>query len=317
MIVVNRDRNLKPPASTVHHRAMAGLFCLGTFLLLLPAPAEESDGPPPLETTLAYHLSTNAVGYAAGCNPEYKYIIELDAPVSSRLTHYARADWSSSFWLKDVQGLSATSIGFSNVLNGQGLPTMVSPRHYLCATHMHPEGHFTAFLDTNNAIHWRRTLQRVDIGHDTSVGILDKDLPPSVGFLPVLPDNFTNFLPVTGTNVVQGIGMNQDMYLFSQPMTLYNKGDYISWNASKMAPSGLSTNWNIPLRGGDSSNPEMLLIGNQLVLVSHNFTAGSGPNYARQIPAIDRAMHLLSTNNHVQSDYQLTEFPLTNWPMVH
>jgi len=42
-----------------------------------------------------------------------------------------------------------------------------------------------------------------------------------------------------------------------------------------------------------------------------------GPNYASQIPAINQAMHLLSTNNHVHTDYQLTEFSLTNWPVIH
>lgn len=295
---------------------LALVVSLTKVLLRLTATAGECTNPPAFTATLAYHLSTNAVTYAAGRPPDYKYKVELDAPYSMRLTHYARADWSPTFWLKDVNGLSATPVGFSNVLNGQGLPTMVSPRHYLCATHMHPEGYRIAFLDTNNTLIWRRTLQRVDVGDDTSVGILNEDLPPSVGFLPVLPMNYTNYLPATGTNVIQGIGMNQDMYLFSQPMTFYKNGDFISWNAGKTAPFGLSTNWNVPIRGGDSSNPEMLLIGRQLVLVSHNFTAGSGPNYARQIPAINQAMHLLSTNNHVSTDYQLTEFPLTNWPVI-
>ncbi|MDD5139343.1 MAG: hypothetical protein PHY43_03665 [Verrucomicrobiales bacterium] len=265
--------------------------------------------------TLAYHLSTNAAGRAAGRYGGYSDKVVLVAPHSIRLTHYAEADWSRACWLKDVQGLSATPIGFSNSLSGQGLPTMVSPRHYVCATHMHPEGCLKAFLDTNNVIFWRKTLQRVDVGNDTSVGILDADLPPSVGFLPVLPANFTNYLPTTSSNVVQGIGMNQDMYLFGQPMTFGN-GGFVNWDSSQTAPFGLTTNWNVTIRGGDSSNPDMLLIGNQLVLVSHNSVVQGGPNYAFQIPAINQAMHLLSTNNHVRTDYQLTGFPLTNWPKI-
>jgi hypothetical protein len=153
------------------------------------------------------------------------------------------------------------------------------------------------------------------VGVDTSAGILDADLPPSVGFLPVLPPNFTNYLPTTASNLVQGIGMNQDLCLFGQPMAFGNRS-FISWDSSKAVPFGLTTNWNVTLRGGDSSNPDMLLIGNQLVLVSHNFYAQGGPNYAGQILAINRAMHLLSTNNQAGSDYQLTEFPLTNWPVI-
>jgi hypothetical protein len=193
---------------------------------------------------------------------------------------------------------------------------MVSPRHYLCATHMHPEGYTIAFLDTNNVVHWRRTLQRVDAGDDTSVGILDTDLPPSVGFLPVLPGNFTNYLTATFSSFIQGIGMNQDMCLFGQPMT-FGYGNFVIWNSNKTVPFGLTKNWNVIIRGGDSSNPEMLLIGDQLILVSHNYTVGGGPNYACQIAAINQSMHLLSTNHHAGTDYQLTQFPLTNWPVTH
>ena len=71
---------------------------------------------------------------------------------------------------------------------------------------------------------------------------------------------------------------------------------------------------NVTIRGGDSSNPALLLIGDQLVLVSHNYQVNGGPGYARQLPLINRAMHLLSTNHFLHSDYQLTPFPLTNWP---
>jgi hypothetical protein len=109
--------------------------------------------------------------------------------------------------------------------------------------------------------------------------------------------------------------MNQDLSLFSQPMT-FGAWGFVNWDSSKMVPFGLATNWNVTLRGGDSSNPDMLLIGNQLVLVSHNYFAGGGPNYASQISSINAAMHQLSTNNHVRTDYQLTEFPLTNWPKI-
>ncbi|MEY4916839.1 MAG: hypothetical protein RL616_752 [Verrucomicrobiota bacterium] len=261
--------------------------------------------------TLAYHLATNAAARATGPMDR----LPFRAPNSLGNDRLTGAVWSQTFWLRGVQGLSATPIGFTNVAGGQGLPTMISPRHYLGATHMHPESYLIAFLDTNNVIHWRRTLQRVDVGNDTSVGILTEDLPPAVGFLPVLPRNFTNYLPATATNYVQGIGMNQDFYLFGEPMNFGN-GGFVNWNSHQSVANGLGTNWNVTIRAGDSSNPAMFLIGNQLVLVSHNFFAGGGPNYAAQFSVINEKMHLLSTNNHVSSDYQLTEFPLTNWPKV-
>ena len=233
------------------------------------------------------------------------------------------AVWSTNFWLQGVKGLSATCLALSNSLGGQGCVTMISPRHCLYANHMHlPPGHFTAvFLDTNNVIYWRTNMQNVFITDDISVGILDSDLPQSVGFLPVLPTNFTNYLPSNSSSYVQGIGMNQDKCMFSQPMTLGNPE--VVWSSGNTAPFGLQTNWNVHLRGGDSSNPEVLLVGNQFVLVSHNHTeetntwTGSGPNYVFQFNAINQNMHYLSTNNNVGTDYQLTTFSLTNWPLIN
>jgi hypothetical protein len=158
-------------------------------------------------------------------------------------------------------------------------------------------------------------LQRVDAGNDTTVGILNSDLPPAVGFLPVLPDDYTNYLPTTGSELVQGVGMNQDLRIFGEPMSFVS-GSMVTWNSRSTAAMGLTTNWNTAIRSGDSSDPALLLIGNQMILVSHNFYADGGPNYATQIAAINRDMHYLSTNNHAGSDYQLTPFALTNWPAI-
>ncbi|HZV36756.1 MAG TPA: hypothetical protein VFB72_19420 [Verrucomicrobiae bacterium] len=270
--------------------------------------------------TLAYHLSTNALGFARG------HAAGSDDMRMFSNWHYAEytrtnlalltnAVWSTRFWLHGVRGLSAISLGYSNGMGGQSLVTMVSPRHYLFAAHQHPEGFLVAFLDTNNIIYWRKTLQRLDLGNDTAVGILNADLPPSVGFMPVVPADLTSYLPANRATFVQGIGMNQDMVMFGQPMS-FGYPPYVAWDRTRPVPFGLGTNWNVALRGGDSSNPAMLLIGDQLVMVSHNFAISAGPDYALQIEGINRAMHTLSTHNRAGSDYQLTIFSLTNWPKL-
>ncbi|HUZ07716.1 MAG TPA: hypothetical protein VMV89_09540 [Candidatus Paceibacterota bacterium] len=294
------------------------LWVAGVFLLLAVHSVAAAEVAEP--ATLEYQLSANAVDRTNGLTDINEAMREVShwsygIYTTTNLALLTNAVWSANFWLKGVQGLSATCIGYSNGLGGQGLITMVSPRHYLCATHMHPEGQVAAFLDTNNVFHWRRTLQRVDVGNDTTVGILNADLPPSVGFLPMLPADYTNYLPVAGSEPVQGIGMNQGLQLFGEPM-VFAPGPMVFWDDRRTALSGLTTNWNMALRGGDSSNPAMLLISNQLVLVSHNYFANGGPNYADQIDAINRKMHYLSTNNGVASDYQLTTIVLTNWPEI-
>ena len=279
--------------------------------------------------TLAYHLATNAVARTNGHTLGDMLVLAGWGTVGTNLALVTNLTWSTTCWLHGVQGLSATCVGFSNqfdgdaLFNGQGLATMVSPRHYLCATHMHPENFgMIVFLGTNNVVYWRKTTQRVDVGDDTSVGILDADLPASVGFLPLMPTNFSNYLPTNSVSFVQGIGMNQDMYLFGEPMTFGSPTIY--WDSSITPPLGLATDWNVNIRTGDSSNPAMIFINNQLVLVSHNYAKPTltspvsyGPNYDWQTPTINQQMHFLSTNNSVGTDYQLTTVTLTNWPSIH
>lgn len=277
--------------------------------------------------TLAYHLSTNLVGRTNGFTPganmvevsgwtwEYYYPTNLPLLTNSM--------WTANFWLQVAKGLSATAIGFLNRPGGQGLVTMVSPRHCVFATHMHVgQDHFVAaFLDTNNVIHWRTNVETLHLGYDTSVGILDSDLPSAVEYLSIAPTNLSLYLTTNSSSVVQGLGMNQHLKVFSHAMTFDLTS--ISWKSSSTAPFGLTTNWNIVLGGGDSSAPGRLLIGDQLVLVTHNTMEdqtnryGSGPNYAFLFNAINEAMHYLSTNNSVSTDYQLTPFSLTGWPIVN
>jgi hypothetical protein len=166
------------------------------------------------------------------------------------------------------------------------------------------------------------------LGNDTSVGVFDSDLPPSVEFLPIAPTNISHYLGTNEpggfpdrANFVQGVGMNQDMKVFSQPMAFLLES--VSWASRIVPPFGLSTNWNIPLRSGDSSAPGRILVGNELILVTHNsgqnqiLQTGGGPNYSTLFKAINQGMHFLSTNNGLSSDYQLSPFSLTNWPVVN
>ena len=273
--------------------------------------------------TLAYHLSTNAVGYANGYSATLSNMLELANWTSgtysgTNLALLTNAVWSTNCWLHAVQGLSATCIGYSNGFSGAFLVTMVSPRHYLRAQHIGPLSSATliAFLDTNNVIYWRTAVQEVQVGSsDTDVGVLNADVPPSVGYLPVIPTDFSNYLPTNYTSYVQAIGLHQDLRLFSQPITFGDTS--VQWSSSASPPLGLGNDWDIGLFSGDSSNPELLLIDRQLVLATHNFHATDGPNYAYQFDAINQQMHYLSTNNVVGTDYQLTSFALTNWPTIH
>ena len=134
-------------------------------------------------------------------------------------------------------------------------------------------------------------------------------------YLPLLPASCSSYLPTNSCVFFQGVGMNQDMRVFSQPMQLALP-DGIVWSSGGIIPFGLGTDWSFTLRPGDSSNPARLLVGDKLILVAHNEGVPGGPNYAYWIAGINQAMHYLSTNNNVGTDYQLTLFSLTDWPAL-
>jgi hypothetical protein len=273
--------------------------------------------------TLAYNIATNLEAYTRGRKGD---LADMRLVTGWSYTFYnatnlhllSEVKWSTNCWLSGVRGLTATPIAMSNNLAGQTMLTMVSPRHYLSATHVSvgARGVMLAFLDRNNRLHWRRSLGETAIGDDISVGVLDQDLPPTVGFLPVLPADFNDYLPRRFDTRVQGIGMNQDLFVFTHSLMLDDR-QAVWWDTRKAVPFGAGTNWNVGIRGGDSSLPVRLLLGDQLVLVSQYHMAESGPMVATHREAINRAMRALSSQLRLRSDYQLTAVSLAGWPKLH
>jgi hypothetical protein len=288
---------------------------------------------PDVTRTLAYHLSTNAVARTSGFTNALSAMQFLEPGPPCGFDQYGicyQAKLSTNCWLAGVQGLSATCLGdcVTNASDdGTWHITMISPRHYLCASHVTWSHLFlgissTVFVDTNGVVYIRRSLQITNLPNsDTTVGILDADLPASVGFLPLLPINYTNWLDPGQT--VQGIGANQDSLVFGVGV-IFGSMFGVEFRGDLPAASGVGTNWTScadPLancygRSGDSSTPIRLLVGNQLVLVSAYTTGISGPDYALQSATINAAMHQLSTNNSAGTDYQLSFAALTNWPAL-
>ena len=322
------------PALTAVMALSLGLCSCGQ---ISPPKSSEAGGPlvqtvpPDPTTTLAYHLATNAVGHTAGfTNPLAAMAFLAKGPGSHFYQFSTRyqAIWATNCWLHGVRGLSATCLGYvcTNNAGYEYMVTMVSPRHYLAASHVTWAPFFkgldpAVFADTNNVVYYRKSLQVTNLGNDIALGILDSDLPPSVGYLPLLPANYTNWL-VTAADV-QGIGVNQDYLVFGEAVSLTGRG-MVSFSGTRSVPFGLGTNWTSCadplargfLRQGDSSDPVRLLIGNQLVLVGLALTPSAGPDCALVSDRIDQQMHYLSTNHHVGTDYQLSFIALTNWPTL-
>jgi hypothetical protein len=279
---------------------------------------------------LAHHLATNAVGRTVGFTNPLAAMAYLSKapPIQFYQFSYSpgySAVWSTNCWLCGVRGLTATCLGYSctNHAGYEYMVTMVSPRHYLAQAHVTWAPFFSGhdvvvFSDTNNQVHTRMSLQCTNVENGIAVGILDSDLPNSVGYVPLLPGNYTNW--VSTASAIQGIGVNQDYLVFGEAIRL---GNGVGWDglSGVPVPFGLGTNWTAcadplalcHLRQGDSSDPVQLLIENHLVLVSSATGVYSGPDYSRSAAAINAAMRYLSTNNGLGTDYQLSFEVLTNW----
>ena len=279
---------------------------------------------------LAYHLATNAVGRTLGFTNPLAAMAYLSKapPIQFYQFLYSpgyAAIWSTNCWLRGVRGLTATCLGYNctNHVGYEYMVTMVSPRHYLAQAHVAWAPFFSGrdvvvFSDTNNQVYRRVSLQYTNVQGGIAAGILDSDLPNSVGYVPVLPGNYTNWLSTS--SAIQGIGVNQDYLVFGEAIQL---GNGVRWDGltGVPVPFGLGTNWTscadpfakCHLRQGDSSDPVQLLIENHLVLLSSSTGVNSGPDYAMSAAAINAAMHYLSTNNGLGTDYQLSFEVLTNW----
>lgn len=278
------------------------------------------------EGTLAYHFATNALAHASGKSLANNGLLLNNWPSGTvinyptNLGYLSSLTWSTNCWLSGVQGLSATSIATESRESGQALVTMISPIHFIRASHtslsVHPGYSNIAFLSSENQLYWRSVCEQNRIANtDITVGILNSELPTSVGYLPILPNNYLNYLPTGGTHIIQLIGMNQYMRVFSQP-SWFDSQTSIYWDHSLEVPLGLSSEWNIKLITGDSSAPERFLINNHFFLISLNQGVPAGQNIIFYKNQINEIMTSLS-EKYNKNNYQITQIPLIEFNQLN
>ena len=278
------------------------------------------------EGTLAHYLATNTLSHASGKSLASNGLLLNNWPSGTVTNHptnlgyLSNLTWSTNCWLSGVQGLSATSIAAETRHSGQALVTMISPIHFIRAWHTsksaHPGSSNIVFLSSNNQLYWRTICEQTQIENtDITVGILNSELPTSVGYLPILPDNYFNYLPTNSTHIIQQIGMNQYMRVFSQP-SWFDSQMSIYWDHTLEVPFGLSSEWNIKLTTGDSSAPERLLINNQLVLSSFHTGVPAGPNIIYFKNQINEIMTSLS-ESYSKNNYQVEQMQLIGFNQLY
>lgn len=217
---------------------------------------------------------------------------------------------NSGCWASDID---LTSISPWNSTNQQFMAgTLISPRHIIFAAHYQlSTGSTIRFVDNNNNIVTRTmTDKRTHPSYspyypDISIGVLDSDVPNSISFAKILPQNWTSYLPslspskrlpclvldASETALISELGSLNTMATFYAP-TLTNRLIFFE---------------NIVV--GDSGNPAFLIVNGELVIITVWTYGGSGAgtSIVYHKDAINTMMSQLG------GGYSLTEIDLSSF----
>jgi hypothetical protein len=214
-----------------------------------------------------------------------------------------------------------TAISPWNSQGGGGMAgILISPRHVLFCTHWRPSGGTIRFIAADNTV-ITRTLTAVSSlpgysGYypDLSVGVLDSDVPGTIAFARVLPDNWAAKLPTVNSTSLRlpALGLDQEEKATVRDLSTLTAGSGSYGAVAAFAPPSNGT------RAGfyedvvlyDSGNPACLFINGQLVVLTCWTFGGSGQGtfttYHRT------AINALMTS--LGGGYQLTDADLTGFP---
>ena len=110
-------------------------------------------------------------------------------------------------WVAD---LDLTSISPWNSTEGKNRAgVLISPRHILFAAHYQiNNGSTIRFVDNNNNVVTRTMVNKLTHPDytpyypDITVGLLDSDVPASISFVKILPQNWNNYLPSLSLSLI-------------------------------------------------------------------------------------------------------------------
>jgi hypothetical protein len=202
--------------------------------------------------------------------------------------------------------LDLTSISPWNSAGGQRLAgTLISPRHIIFATHYQiPIGATIRFITKDNVVVERKMTNKITPPYtsyyfpDISVGILDSDVPPTINFAKVLPDNWKDHIDIIKAPA---------LVLDQEEKALISNVLHMKENVVFGRPTdNKRINFHEQIISGDSGNPSFLIINNQLVLLTIWTFSNSGTSITHYKKEINKMMESLGGN------YKLSEIVMLN-----
>jgi len=206
--------------------------------------------------------------------------------------------WAASI---DLTGLSPWNATGANTRAG----SLVSPRHIVFAKHYPistaPGSNDIVFVTADNVTITRQLVGVAFPGGDTAVGVLDSDVPPSIGFFKVLAKGWGKYL--WQLNDLPMLHLDQEEKALVRDMSFITGGSVVHANAV----GSLRFPFTESLIGGDSGNAAFLLIDGEAVLMLTHLSTILGPFYTKYIGEVNAAMTALG------GGHQLTKFNLGDW----
>jgi hypothetical protein len=219
---------------------------------------------------------------------------------------------NSGCWAAD---LDLTPISPWNSTGGsQRAGTLISPRHVLFCEHFnfHPSvGATIRFIAADGTV-INRTITALETHPDyapfypdITIGLLDSDVPSSIGFAKILPQNWENYLPsLSSTYPLPCLVLDQEeKALVSNLFEL----DISAIFVPPTDPTRFA--FYEKIISGDSGNPAFFVINNELVIITvwTSGGAGGGTSIVRHKDAINTMMGSLG------GGYSLTEIDLSGF----
>lgn len=255
--------------------------------------------------------------------------VNMQKEIDDRIAGLVASNSTKSMWLTqgtDTQAWIRNPNVFTNRgalglnLSGQSVwnsigqykrsGTLVSPRHMIFAKHFSLAKDATVvFVNQSNEI-IKRTVTKVEVSTTTDLGIalLDRDVPDSVPFYPVVPRaTWEQYLKgIDGNTTIPIIYLNQNDKVgvhVVKANQFYNG----SINMRHEKGEGKRAEFDEPVIGGDSGNPAFAVVGGQLILLFTHFDIPFGPNLSTLFNEVNEIMTRLG------GGYQLSTVDLRDF----
>lgn len=211
-------------------------------------------------------------------------------------------------WASDID-LTCIS-PWNSTENNNRAGTLISPRHIIFAAHYQIDNGATIrFVDNNNNVITRTMVTKLTHPSytpyypDISIGILNSDVPSSIKFAKILPQNWSTYLPnLSLTHKVPCLALDQEEKALILDLYLLN-----TVVAFAIPSNPTRFGFFESIVSGDSGNPVFLIINGELVILTTWTYSGSGTSILYHKDVINNMMETLG------GGYSLTEINLNGF----